>query len=193
MNMQGNKVQEQNYRLLSDDCFNMLRDFPEMFSPQPPSDIGLHFHSQGGSTKLNLGNASITSITSGYVGSTSSFSTTEQCMSLPRAGCHGHSLSSCSQLNSLDLQAGNNLEPLMKLSFENNQNLRSSAKLFQNLYSDLPGSHLFELLQKSAELDNTMQWRPTYVSFEGNQRNEVSSFIFLLCCLLHYELQCALM
>lgn len=191
--MQSKKVQEQNYKLLNDDCFKMLRDFPEMFSPQPPSDIGFHFHSQGGSTKLNLGNASITSITSSYVGSTSSFSTTEQCMSLPRAGCHGHSLSACSQPNSLDLQAGNNLEPLMKLSFENNQNLRSSAKLFQNLYSDLPGNNRFELLQKSGELDNTMQSRPTYISFEGNQCNEVSSFIFLLCCLLHYESRRALL
>lgn len=193
--MQSDKVQEQNYKLLNDDCFNMLRDFPEMFSPQPPSDVGLHLHSQGGSssTFLNLGNASITSITSSYAGSTSSFSTTEQCMSLPRAGCHGHTLSACSQLNSLDLQAGNNLEPRMKHSFEYNQNLRSSTKLFQNLYSDLPGSHLFELLQKSGELDNTMQWRPTYISFEGNQLNEVSSFISLLCCVLQYESRYALM
>ncbi|XP_030967190.1 G-type lectin S-receptor-like serine/threonine-protein kinase LECRK1 [Quercus lobata] len=36
-----------------------------------------------------------------------------------------------------------------------------------------PRSDLFELQQKSAELDSSLKWRPNYISFEGNQCNKV--------------------
>nr|XP_023877406.1 myb family transcription factor PHL5-like [Quercus suber] len=50
------------------------------------------------------------------------------------------------------------LESLMKVPIQNNQSLKSD---------------LFELLQKSAELDSSLKWRPNYISFEGNQCNKV--------------------
>nr|POE49981.1 g-type lectin s-receptor-like serine/threonine-protein kinase rlk1 [Quercus suber] len=46
----------------------------------------------------------------------------------------------------------------MKVPIQNNQSLKSDV---------------FELLQKSAELDSSLKWRPNCISFEGNQCNKV--------------------
>lgn len=193
------QVQEQNCILVNDDSFRIPPEFPGMFSPHLPLDVELCFESQlPGSTKLNLEAASITSITSAYVGSTSAFNTTEQCLCLARTGCHGDSSSSYSQdrmdhnlviplcqRNSLDLQATNSLEPEIKVSFDNNQNLGFCSKFFQDLYRGVPASNLFEPLQRSAEIDETAKCRPAYINFEGNECNKVSSFVFLVFYLLH--------
>ena len=131
--------------------------------------------------------SSIARITSSYTGSTSAFSTTEQCTCLPQTHCHGDSSSPCSQFlknhnlvvpscqtysnnwsqdqNNLDLQSSYYQESLMKVPIQNNQSLKSD---------------LFELLQKAAELDSSLKWRLNYISFEGNQCNKVSSFIFCI-------------
>ena len=187
--MKKNNVQEWNNELLNDDSFNIPRGIPETLSSQPPSDMGLYYLQglEGVSTKLNLRNASIASITSCYTGSTSAFSTTEQCMCLPQTHSHSDSSSPCSQFmknhnlvvpssqpysnnwsqdqDNLNLQSSDYLESLMKVPIQNNRNLKSD---------------LFEFLQKSAELDSSLKWRPNCISFEGNQCNKVSSFIFCI-------------
>ena len=187
--MKKNKVQEWNNELLNDDSFNIPRGIPETLSSQPPSDMGLYYLQglEGVSTKLNLRTASIASITSSYTGSTSAFSTTEQCMCLPQTHSHGGSSSPCSQFmknhnlvvpscqpysnnwsqdqDNLNLQSSDYLESLMKVPIQNNQSLKSD---------------LFELLKKSAELDSSLKWRPNYISFAGNQCNKVSSFTFCI-------------
>ena len=96
--MKKNNVQEWNNELLNDDSFNIPRGIPETLSSQPPSDMGLYYLQglEGVSTELNLRTASIASITSSYIGSTSAFSTTEQCMCFPQhtvmATAHLHAL-----------------------------------------------------------------------------------------------------
>lgn len=166
--MKKNKVQEWNNELLNDDSFNIPRGIPETLSSQPPSDMGLYYLQD-------------------YTGSTSAFSTIEQCMCLPQTHSHGNSSSPCSQFlknhnlvvpscqsysnnwsqdqDNLDLQSSDYLESLMKFPIQNNQSLKSD---------------LFELLWKSAKQDNSLKWRPNYISFEGNQYNKVSSFIFCI-------------
>uniref|UniRef100_A0A7N2R266 Uncharacterized protein n=1 Tax=Quercus lobata TaxID=97700 RepID=A0A7N2R266_QUELO len=106
--------------------------------------------------------------------------TTEQCMCLPQTHSHSDSSSPCSQFlknhnlvvpscqpysnnwsqdpDNLDLQSSDYLESLMKIPIQNNQSLKSD---------------LFELLQKPAELDSSLKWRPNNISFEGNQCNKV--------------------
>lgn len=108
-------------------------------------------------------------------------------MCLPQTHGHGNSSSPCSQFlknhnlvvpscqsysnnwsqdqDNLDLQSSDYLESLMKFPIQNNQSLKSD---------------LFELLWKSAKQDNSLKWRPNYISFEGNQYNKVSSFIFCI-------------
>jgi hypothetical protein len=198
MNMQKNKGQEWSNILLNEDSFNIPRDIPETFSSPPPSDMGLYYFQgfEGVSTKLNLRAASITNITSSHTGSTSAFNTSEQCMCLPQTRSHSNSLSSSSQFlknhnlvipscqpysniesqdqDSLDLQSTDYMESLVKVPLQNNQNLRSE---------------LFELLQNSDELDSSLKWRPTYISFEGFQCNKVSSFIFCIPCLFSIQLR----
>ena len=117
-------------------------------------------------------------------------------MCLPQTRSHSNSLSSSSQFlknhnlvipscqpysniesqdqDSLDLQSTDYMESLLKVPLQNNQNLRSE---------------LFELLQNSDELDSSLKWRPTYISFEGNQCNKVSSFIVCIPCLFSIQLR----
>lgn len=107
-------------------------------------------------------------------------------MCLPQTHGHGNSSSPCSQFlknhnlvvpscqsysnnwsqdqDNLDLQSSDYLESLMKFPIQNNQSLKSD---------------LFELLWKSAKQDNSLKWRPNYISFWGKPVQQ-SEFIHLL-------------
>nr|POF00016.1 hypothetical protein CFP56_41847 [Quercus suber] len=178
--MKKNKVQEWSNELLNDDSFNIPKGILETLSSQPPSDMGLYYLQglEGVSIKLNL--KLLVRITSSYTGSTSAFSTTEQCTCLPQTHSHSDSSSPCSQFlknhnlvvqssqpysnnwsqdqDNLNLQSSDYLESFMKVPIQNNQTLKSD---------------LFELPQKSAKLDSSLKWRPNCISFEGNQCNKV--------------------